>query len=166
MYRIAVLTVSDRGSQGDYEDRSGPLIAEIIASRTPWRVEARQIVPDEVDPIAAQLQEWVAQGINLVLTTGGTGFGPRDITPEATMKVIEREAPGIAEGLRAESLKVTQHAMLSRGVAGISRETLIVNLPGNPKAVRENLNVLLPILPHALELITGSSSSEAGHRTV
>lgn len=166
MYRIAVLTVSDRGSQGDYEDRSGPLIAEIIASRTPWYVEARQIVPDEVDQIATQLQEWVAQGINLVLTTGGTGFGPRDITPEATMKVIERQAPGIAEGLRAESLKVTQHAMLSRGVAGISRETLIVNLPGNPRAVRENLNVLLPILPHALELITGSSSSEAGHRTV
>lgn len=166
MYRIAILTVSDRGAQGDYEDRSGPLIAEIIASRTPWNVEVRKIVPDEVAQIVAQLKEWVGQGMNLVITTGGTGFGPRDITPEATMAVIEREAPGIAEGLRIESLKVTQHAMLSRGVAGISRETLIVNLPGNPKAVRENLNVLLPILPHALELITGSSGSEAGHRTV
>src|SRR5690606_5833444 len=112
------------------------------------------------------LRAWCAAGLDLILTTGGTGFAPRDVTPEATRTVLERETPGIAEALRAESLKVTRHAMLSRGVAGIRGRTLIINLPGNPRAVRENMDVLLPVLPHALELLTGASTGEHGHRTV
>ena len=109
---------------------------------------------------------WCAAGVSLILTTGGTGVAPRDVTPEATRAIIERETPGIAEALRAESLKITQHAMLSRGMAGIRGQTLIVNLPGNPKAVKENLDVLLPVLPHALELLTEAPDTESGHRTV
>lgn len=166
MYYVGILTISDRGARGDYDDRSGPLIAEIISSRTPWTIERQEIVADDTSLIAEQLMAWCELGVHLILTTGGTGFAPRDVTPEATRLVIERETPGIAEALRAESLRVTKHAMLSRGVAGIRGQTLIVNLPGSPKAVRENLEVLLPVLPHALELITGSSGSEAGHRNV
>ncbi len=166
MYRIAILTVSDRASSREYSDRSGPLIEEIIASRTPWQVDRYVVVPDDFYLIVELLTMWAEEEIELILTTGGTGFAPRDITPEATLSVLQRQAPGIAEALRAESLKVTQHAMLSRGVAGIRGKTLIINLPGNPKAVRENLAVLLPILPHALELLTGAPSADAGHRTV
>jgi molybdenum cofactor synthesis domain-containing protein len=129
-------------------------------------VAAQKVVPDEFDLIANTLRQWCAAGIDLILTSGGTGFAPRDITPEATRSVIERETPGIAEALRAESLKVTRHAMLSRGIAGIRQQTLIVNLPGSPKAVRENMEVLLPVLPHALELLADQPGSEAGHRTV
>lgn len=166
MVRIAILTISDRGASGEREDRSGPLIAQMIGDRSNWQVAHQSVVSDEVDLIANQLREWVREGVDLILTSGGTGFAPRDVTPEATRLVIEREAPGIAEALRAESLKVTRHAMLSRGVAGISGHTLIINLPGNPKAVRENMAVLFPVLPHALELLGGSSTAEAGHRTV
>lgn len=166
MFQVGILTVSDRGARGDYDDRSGPLIAQIISDNTPWKVAAQRIVADEVQVIANQLRDWTAEDIHLILTTGGTGFAPRDVTPEATRQVIDREAPGIAEALRMESLKVTRHAMLSRGVAGICGQTLIVNLPGNPKAVRENLDVLLPVLPHALALLAENSESEAGHRTI
>lgn len=166
MYRVGILTVSDRAASGAYEDRSGPLIAKIIATRSPWSVERQSTVPDNVETISARLRAWADEGLHLILTTGGTGFAPRDVTPEATRLVVEREAPGIAETLRAESLKVTKHAMLSRGIAAIRGQTLIINLPGNPKAVRENLDVLLPVLPHALELLTGKTGSEAGHRTV
>lgn len=164
--RVAILTVSDRGARGEYEDRSGPILAELVQNKTPWQVSHRAVVPDEQAEIAATLIRWCDEGINLILTSGGTGFSPRDVTPEATKKVIEREAPGIAEALRAESLKITRHAMLSRAVAGIRGQTLIINMPGNPKAVRENMAVLLPILPHALELLTNSPSGESQHRQV
>ncbi len=163
---IGILTVSDRGSRGEYEDRSGPLIASIINTATPWQITHQAIVPDEFDLLVQTLTQWCNEGVNLLLTTGGTGFSPRDITPEATQRVIERETPGITEAIRAESLRITKHAMLSRAVAGIRDHTLIINMPGNPKAVRENLDVLLPVLPHALELITGVSGSEAQHRAV
>ncbi|MBK8901927.1 MAG: MogA/MoaB family molybdenum cofactor biosynthesis protein [Anaerolineaceae bacterium] len=164
--RVGLLTVSDRGARGAYEDRSGSLLAEIVQSKTPWQVSHQAIVPDELAEIADVLRRWCDEGVNLILTSGGTGFAPRDVTPEATKAVIERETPGIAEALRAESLKITRHAMLSRAVAGIRGQTLIINLPGSPKAVRENMDVLLPILPHALELLNDSPGSESGHRQV
>ncbi|MCP5096655.1 MAG: MogA/MoaB family molybdenum cofactor biosynthesis protein, partial [Chloroflexi bacterium] len=159
--KIGILTISDRSSRGEYEDRSGPLIATIIEDRTPWQISHQAIIPDEFDTIVNTLTTWSDEGVNLLLTSGGTGFSPRDLTPEATRRVIEREAPGIAEAVRAESLKITKHAMLSRAVAGIRKQTLIINMPGNPKAVRENLDILLPVLPHALELIVGTSGSES-----
>ncbi|MDX1413597.1 MAG: MogA/MoaB family molybdenum cofactor biosynthesis protein [Candidatus Promineifilaceae bacterium] len=164
--RVGLLTISDRGATGEYVDRSGALMAKMIRENTPWEITHQEIVPDELDAIVNTLNNWCDIGVNLVLTSGGTGFAPRDITPEATLQVIEREAPGIAEALRAESLKVTRHAMLSRGVAGIKRNTLIINLPGSPKAVRENFEVLLPILPHGLDLLSGAPGSEKQHRTV
>lgn len=164
--QVGILTVSDRGSRGEYEDRSGPILAEIVQSHTPWLVSQRAIVPDEQAEIASKLTEWCEAGLSLILTSGGTGFAPRDVTPEATKAVIERETPGIAEALRAESLKITRHAMLSRAVAGIRGRTLIINLPGSPKAVRENMDVLLPILPHALALLTEAPNSESQHRQV
>ena len=163
---VGILTVSDRGASGDYEDRSGPILADIVQNSTSWQVSHRAIVPDEQDHIAATLVSWCDEGVHLILTSGGTGFSPRDVTPEATKAVIEREAPGIAEALRAESLKITRHAMLSRAIAGIRGQTLIINMPGNPKAVRENMSVLLPILPHALELLTNSPNTESQHRQV
>ena len=164
--QVGILTISDRGARGEYEDRSGPILVEILQNRTPWQVSQRAIVPDEQDAIANKLIAWCEAGVNLILTSGGTGFAPRDVTPEATKAVIERETPGIAEALRAESLKITRHAMLSRAVAGIRGQTLIINLPGSPKAVRENMDVLLPILPHALELLTEAPNSESQHRQV
>jgi molybdopterin adenylyltransferase len=163
---VGILIISDRGSRGEYEDRSGPIIAEIINGRTPWQISHQQIIPDELETIVATLTQWCREGVNLLLTSGGTGFSPRDITPEATKRVIEREAPGITEAVRAESLKITKHAMLSRAVAGIRDQTLIINMPGNPKAVRENLDMLLPILPHALELLLGAPGTESQHRAV
>jgi molybdenum cofactor synthesis domain-containing protein len=164
--RIGILTVSDRGAAGNYEDRSGPLLKEILTTNTPWQITRQTIVPDEFEIIVNTLTNWCNEELNLILTSGGTGFAPRDITPEATRRVIEREAPGIAEALRAESLKITRHAMLSRAVAGIRGRSLIINLPGSPKAVRENMAVLLPVLPHALELLLNSPESESQHRSV
>ncbi len=164
--KIGLLTISDRGATGEYEDRSGPLMAQIFNSNTPWEISRQAVISDDFDIIAKTLSEWSAEDLSLILTSGGTGFAARDNTPEATESVIERKTPGIAEALRAESLKITRHAMLSRGVAGIRGQTLIINLPGNPKAVRENLEVLLPILPHALELLCGSPGIESQHRSV
>ncbi len=166
MRRVGVLTVSDRGARGDYEDKSGPLAAEIVTGATGWLIEQQAVIPDEFDVIAQTLRDWCAAGLDLILTSGGTGFAPRDVTPEATRAVLEREAPGIAEALRAESLRVTRHAMLSRAVAGMRGGTLIINLPGNPRAVRENLDVLLPVLPHALDLLTGRPESGQEHRDI
>ncbi len=166
MRQVGILTISDRGAEGAYEDKSGPLAAERVIEQTGWTITRRAIIPDEFETIAFTLREWCAAGLDLILTSGGTGFAPRDVTPEATRAVIEREAPGIAEALRAESLKVTRHAMLSRAVAGMRGGTLIVNLPGNPKAVGENLDVLLPVLPHALDLLTGRPESGQEHRAV
>jgi len=164
--KIGLLTISDRGASGEYEDRSGPLMAQIIGENMSWTIGRHAVIPDDVDTIVETLINWSDEGLDLILTSGGTGFSPRDITPEATRRIIDRQAPGIAEGLRAESLKITRHAMLSRGVAGMRGRTLIINLPGSPKAVRENLQVLLPILPHALELLAGSPGSETQHRSI
>lgn len=163
---VGVLIISDRGARGEYEDRSGPVIVEVINGRTPWQITHQQIIPDDFETIVEIMVQWCTEDVHLLLTSGGTGFSPRDITPEATRHVIEREAPGIAEAVRAESLKITRHAMLSRAVAGIRGQTLIINMPGNPKAVRENLDVLLPVLPHALALLTDSPATENQHRQV
>ncbi len=163
---VGLLTISDRASRGDYEDRSGALMAKILKDKTPWEVGRQAVIPDDGEEIITTLLNWCAEGLNLILTSGGTGFAPRDITPEATRQVIDRDAPGISEALRAESLKITPHAMLSRGIAGIRHNTLIINLPGSPKAVRENLQVLLPVLPHAIELLIDDPGSELGHQVV
>jgi molybdopterin adenylyltransferase len=167
MIRIGILTVSDRGARGEYRDLSGPAIRQIIADQlsaltsSPVAVELETIVPDEQMVIADTLVTWADEaGLDLILTTGGTGFAPRDVTPEATRDVIHREAPGLAEAMRAASLAITPHAMLSRAVAGIRGRTLIVNLPGSPKAVRENLDTILPALPHAIELLQGRKGAD------
>lgn len=159
--RIGILTVSDRGYRGEYRDLSGPVIHELVTDRLGANVELEAIVPDERSIIAGTLLEWADEvGLDLVLTTGGTGFAPRDVTPEATRDVIERDAPGLAEAMRAASLQITPHAMLSRAMTGIRGTTLIVNLPGSPKAVRENLETILPALPHAIELLQGRKGSD------
>ena len=154
-YRVAILTVSDKGSLGEREDLSGRAVEEAVAEQG-WRVEARDIVPDEVGEIEAALKRYSDElRVDLVLTTGGTGLSPRDVTPEATARVIDREAPGFAEAMRAASLRITPHAMLSRAVSGLRSSTLIVNLPGSPRAARENLEVILPALPHGLDKLCG-----------
>jgi molybdenum cofactor synthesis domain-containing protein len=161
--RAAVITASTKGAKGERPDESGPAMAEILRANK-IDVVSTTLVVDDADQLAAAILEGIAAGANVVLTTGGTGLSPNDVTPEATRRVIEREIPGIAEALRARSLQKTAHGMLSRAIAGSVGATLIVNLPGSPKAVRESLEVLLPVLPHALELLSGKSG-EAGHRT-
>lgn len=167
MIRVGILTISDRSARGERPDIGGPLIAEIISRQLGWECSLTAVVPDDVDQIRETLIHWADQHqAALILTTGGTGFALRDVTPEATRAALEREAPGIPEALRAASLTITQHAMLTRQVAGIRKQTLIINLPGNPKAVRENLEVLIPVLPHALELLGNDPNAEVGHRSV
>jgi molybdenum cofactor synthesis domain-containing protein len=161
MIRAGVLTISDRGYRGEYHDLSGPLIGEMLTELLGVVVESMAVVPDERTVVAETLRSWVDEvGLDLVVTTGGTGFAPRDVTPEATRDVIEREAPGLAEAMRAASLRITPHAMLSRAVAGIRRQSLIVNLPGSPKAARENLEAVMPALPHAIELLQGRKGAD------
>lgn len=152
----AVLTLSDQGAAGHREDTSGPAIRERLVELG-IAIGDYAIQSDDPDAIVARLREWVAQGLDLIVTTGGTGFGPRDNTPEATRRVIEREAPGLAELMRAEGLSKTPMAALSRGICGIAGRTLIVNLPGSERAVRENMDALAPVLPHALQLIAGDT---------
>jgi molybdenum cofactor synthesis domain-containing protein len=161
--RFGILTVSDRSSRGERPDASGPALEAAVIARG-WSVAKKTIVPDERTAIQETLAGWADSGdVDVILTTGGTGFSPRDVTPEATQTVVERQAPGIAEAMRSASLQVTPHAMLSRAVAGIRGRTLIVNLPGSPKGALENLEVILPVLPHAVELLQESPEAEAGH---
>ncbi|NCC76602.1 MAG: MogA/MoaB family molybdenum cofactor biosynthesis protein [Clostridia bacterium] len=153
MYRIAILTASDQGAAGLREDRSGPVIALALAAV--GQIVATAIVADDRATIAEQLRRWTdSDGVDLILTTGGTGLSPRDITPEASLDVIERLVPGIPEAMRAYSLTLTNRAMLSRAVAGTRGRTLIINLPGSPRAVSECLEVIVPVLPHALGILT------------
>jgi molybdopterin adenylyltransferase len=153
--RAAIITISDKGSAGQRDDQSGKVIRDMITN-IGFSADHYEILPDEKELIIASLRRLSDSGkIDLILTTGGTGVAPRDVTPEATLAVIDRELPGMAEAMRAESLKKTPRAMISRAVAGIRKQTLIVNLPGSPKAVRENLEVVLPALSHAIEKIKG-----------
>jgi molybdenum cofactor synthesis domain-containing protein len=154
MLTIGVLTISDGGARGERVDTSGETIRGLVTGLPDAVVSAGTIIPDERLLIEATLREWCDEKhLNLILTTGGTGLAPRDVTPEATRAVIEREAPGIAEAMRAESLRHTPFGMLSRGVAGVRGRTLIINLPGSPKAVKECLECILPVLPHAINLL-------------
>jgi len=155
MINIGVLTISDKGSRGQRQDKSGEAIRDVVA-RVESTVVKYNIVPDEADVIAAKLIEWAdGGGVDVILTTGGTGLSRRDVTPEATLSVIDKEVPGITEAIRAKSLEKTPLAMLSRAVAGLRGQCLIINLPGSPKAVRECLEVVLPALTHAVEIIRG-----------
>lgn len=155
MITVGVLTISDGAAKGEREDVSGENIRALITQMPNVVISAGAIIPDEREQISALLREWSDdKHLNLILTTGGTGLAPRDVTPEATKTVIEREAQGIAEALRSISLQYTPTAMLSRGIAGVRGRTLIINLPGSPKAVKECLEYLLPVLPHAVNLLT------------
>ncbi len=155
MFSLGILTISDRGSKGERVDLSGQEIEKILAD-FPAQLVAYEIIPDEEETISAKLKEYADQKkIDLIVTTGGTGLSPRDVTPEATRRVLNKEVPGLAEAMRWAGMKITPLAMLSRAVVGIRGRSLIINLPGSPKAVRENLTVLLPVLKHALEKIQG-----------
>src|SRR4051812_27448445 len=159
MPTAAILTISDTRSAGTRTDTTTGLMEEILQSLG-IEIVAMRLVPDEHDEIAGAIAE-LADGANLVLTSGGTGLAPRDVTPEATRSVLDREAPGIAEAMRAETAKIQPLSWLSRGIAGTRATTLVVNLPGNPKAVRECLDVLAPMLPHALKLSSGADAAGA-----
>lgn len=161
--RFGILTISDRSSRGEREDLSGPALVRLIQAEG-WSLDKQAIVPDDESAIRETLIDWAdSNELDVIITTGGTGFAPRDVTPEATRAVIEREVPGLAEAMRAESLKITSHAMLSRIVTGIRRKTLIVNLPGSPKGAVENLQVIIPVLPHAIQLLREDPNSETTH---
>ncbi len=159
---VNILTVSDRSFRGERSDKSGPTIIEFLKEND-FIIHDYQIVPDEMDHIINSLSKWVEEKIPLIFTTGGTGFASRDITPEATLAIIEKETPGISEYLRYKSFQITPHATLSRAVSGIKNNSLIINLPGSPKAARECLEFLLPVLPHAIELLLDDPGSENNH---
>jgi molybdopterin adenylyltransferase len=164
MFSVGILTISDKGSRGEREDLSGPEIRRIL-SDLPARIEAYEVIPDEEDVIVQKLVEYAdRKKVDLIVTTGGTGLSPRDVTPEATRKILHKEIPGIAEAMRAEGSKITPLAMLSRATAGIRGQSLIINLPGSRDAVRENLTVLLPVLKHALEKVQGDPSDCAAQK--
>jgi len=156
MITVAVLTLSDKGSRGEREDLSGPLIEDMLR-RIDAEVKFYEILPDEKETLKEKLIKY-SEKADLIFTTGGTGLSTRDVTPEATLEVIDRQIPGIAEAMRAEGLKNTSRAMLSRAVAGVKGRSLIINLPGSPKAVKENLAVILDVIPHAIEKIKGDTS--------
>ena len=163
--RVAVLVASDSGSAGERADRSGKLIEELVADQG-WTVAEKIITPDDRAVIAAQLRSWAdSDSIALIVTTGGTGVGPRDVTPEATLDVLDRIVPGMAEQMRAQTVSQTPMAMTSRQVVGIRGQTLIINLPGSPNAVRECLDVLMPVLPHTLEVLLKARTDEHPSRS-
>jgi len=155
MYTLGILTVSDKGSAGLREDISGKVTREMIVSTGNFQVVRYDIVPDEKEIIAGKLINWSDEGIDVILTNGGTGLAERDVTPEATLSVIEKEVPGIPEAIRIGTLNRTPMAMLSRATAGIRKKTLIVNMPGSPKAVKEYIEIIAPVLPHAVEILKG-----------
>ena len=159
-FRVAILTASDKGYAGQREDLSGPAIREIVEANG-YEVTHTIILPDDQDMLAAEIARICDEDVaDLLLTTGGTGFSPRDCMPEATLSVVERAVPGIPEAMRLFSLKYSQRSMLSRAAAGIRRRTLVVNLPGSPKAARENLEYALPPLAHGLEMLRGEGSAD------
>jgi molybdopterin adenylyltransferase len=163
MIRFGILTLSDRSSRGERQDSSGPALVDLLQTQG-WSVVKQSLLPDDEPSIREMLISWAdGGGLDVILTTGGTGFSPRDVTPEATRAVLNREAPGIAEAMRAASLKITPHAMLSRIVTGIRGKTIIINLPGSPKGAVENLQVILPVLPHAVQLLREDPASESTH---
>ena len=156
-YKVAVITVSDKGSRGEREDTGGPLVCDMLKDAG-YTIEHTAIIPDEQAEIEKEIIKCADEmDIALVMTTGGTGFSPRDVTPEATLAVCDRMVPGIPEAMRAESLKITNRAMLSRLAAGIRKRSLVVNLPGSPKAIKENLEVVIPALDHGLDILRGES---------
>lgn len=158
--RFGILTISDRSSRGERPDASGPLLEATVQAKG-WTVLESGVIPDDIEIIKQNLIGWADSGrLDIILTSGGTGFAPRDVTPEATLAVVERLAPGIPEAMRAASLQITPFAMLTRMVAGIRKRTLIVNLPGSPKGARENLEVIMPVLEHAIKLLR---DEDAGH---
>lgn len=160
--KFGVICVSDRCSQGICEDKSGKLIEEIVSAL--GETAAYMVVPDETDRISqAIIRMCDTDKVDVVLTTGGTGFAPRDVTPEATLAVLDKQTPGISEAIRQKSLEITPMAMLSRAVSGIRESTLIINLPGSPKAVKESLEIILPVLPHAVETLSGKALSCGGN---
>ena len=162
-FRIGIITVSDRSSRDERTDLSGTALVEMAKSKS-WDVAETLIIPDDLDVLRDTLVLWADSGdLDIILTTGGTGFSPRDITPEATRFVVDKLAPGLSEAMRAESLKITPHAMLSRAIAGIRGRVLIINLPGSPKAACENLDVVAPVLGHAVQLLRDDAAAEAGH---
>ncbi len=157
LIRAVVITASDACSAGEREDASGATLIQLL-TELGAEIVAKEIVNDDLEPLADMLRAYADRAeVNLIVTTGGTGFGPRDNTPEATLRVIEREAPGVAEAMRMETLKHTPMAMISRGVCGIRSGTLIVNLPGSPKAVRESFEIIKPVLNHAIDLLAGET---------
>jgi molybdenum cofactor synthesis domain-containing protein len=160
---FGILTISDRSAAGEREDLSGPALVRVV-EEAGWLVNQTALVPDDFQKIVDILTAWADGGSSsVILTTGGTGFSPRDITPEATRAVIDRDAPGLAEAMRSGSLMVTPHAMLSRAVAGIRKKSLIINLPGSPKGALENFRILAPVLHHAVQLLEGDQDAEKGH---
>lgn len=164
VFRVAILTASDKGARGEREDESGGVIREMVEAAG-FDVASYEVVPDDFSLLYDKLLGYATdKQLHLVLTTGGTGLSPRDNTPDATLAVIEKQVPGMAEAMRAFGLQKTPHAMLSRAVCGIRNQTLIVNLPGSPRSVRENLGVILPVIPHALDVLCGQTSECANLR--
>jgi len=161
--RVGILTVSDRSARGERQDASGPALKAVVLEQG-WQVNRMAILPDDLLAVHDLLEDWADSGeLDVILTTGGTGFSPRDVTPEATQAVIQRPAPGLAEAMRLDSLRVTPHAMLSRATAGIRGRALIINLPGSSKGAVENFNVIRGVLLHAVELLREDPHAEAGH---
>lgn len=162
MFNIGIITASDKGACGEREDASGRLIATMLQEL--GQIRSYKVVPDDAEQISREMVIMADElGVDLILTTGGTGLSPRDVTPEATLAVVDRQVPGIAEAMRAKSMEITSRAMLSRAIAGMRKKTLIINLPGSPKGVQECLEVILPALEHGLAIMKGEASECARH---
>jgi molybdenum cofactor synthesis domain-containing protein len=161
MLNLGILTISDKGWQGQRDDKSGKVIMNSLSSLD-YNLVKYEVVPDEVDTIAGRIAEWADEGnMDIILTNGGTGLGPRDVTPEATLSVVDKVVPGFTEVMRNKTVDITPFAMLSRAVAGVRGKCLVINLPGSPKAVRECLEIVLPAIPHAVEILRGEITEHA-----